>query len=174
VFRVLSEPVTKAFLTAEEAAFIEQSIPFTTFLDDAHIDLDEVRAHKDAWIIKPTDHYGADEVHAGCYWDQESWDRLIARFANGASGTPFLVQEYCLPFQTLTLPPDTGIDGLADDEVSSVPQRYNNLLGLYLYDGRFAGVFSRLGPLPTICKDMQGVTAATIWVDQGDGEGKDG
>ncbi|MCL2826843.1 MAG: carboxylate--amine ligase, partial [Eggerthellaceae bacterium] len=40
VFRVLSEPVTKAFLTAEEAAFIEQSIPFTTFLDDAHIDLD--------------------------------------------------------------------------------------------------------------------------------------
>ena len=45
------------------------------------------------------------------------------------------------------------------------PALYNNLNGLYLYDGAFAGVFSRLGPLPTISKDMQGMTAATIWVD---------
>ena len=43
---------------------------------------------------------------------------------------------------------------------------YNNLNGLYLYNGVFQGVFSRLGPLPTISKDMQGVTAATIWVDR--------
>ena len=53
----------------------------------------------------------------------------------------------------------------ADDEVSDAPKLYNNLNGLYLYDGVFQGVFSRLGPLPTISKDMQGMTAATIWVD---------
>ena len=58
-----------------------------------------------------------------------------------------------------------GIDQLADDEVSDAPKLYNNLNGLYLYDGVFQGVFSRLGPLPTISKDMQGMTAATIWVD---------
>lgn len=49
--------------------------------------------------------------------------------------------------------------------MSDAPKLYNNLNGLYLYDGVFQGVFSRLGPLPTISKDMQGMTAATIWVD---------
>ena len=75
------------------------------------------------------------------------------------------MQRYTVPFKTETLPPDTGIDKLPDDEVPWDPKSYNNLNGLYLYDGVFQGVFSRLGPLPTISKDMQGMTAATIWVD---------
>ena len=166
IFRALTDPLTKAFLTPDENAFIEATVPFTTFLDDDHIDLAKVRADKDSWVIKPTDHYGADQVHAGCFWDQERWDALIDRFANNASGIPFLVQAYCKPYKTMTLPPDTAIDQLPDREVPRAGEMYNNLMGLYLYNGRFAGVFSRLGPLPTICKDMQGITAATIWVDQ--------
>ena len=46
-----------------------------------------------------------------------------------------------------------------------VPQPYTNLSGLYLYNGRFTGVFSRLGPEPVISKKTGGITAATIWVD---------
>ena len=69
------------------------------------------------------------------------------------------------PYKTETLPPDTGISELADDQVRREPELYNNINGLYLFNGHFAGVFSRLGPLPTISKDMQGMTAATIWVD---------
>ena len=44
---------------------------------------------------------------------------------------------------------------LADSQVRTEPACYNNLNGLYLYDGTFTGVFSRLGPKPTISKDMQ-------------------
>ena len=99
-------------------------------------------------------------------WSQEEWEGLIDKFANGRRGLP---RSSCsatsAPFKTETLPPDTGIDQLTDDEVSDAPKLYNNLNGLYLYDGVFQGVFSRLGPLPTISKDMQGMTAATIWVD---------
>ncbi len=166
IFSVLSHPATKAFLSEEEAAFIDNHIPFTTFLDADHIDLGRVRADKDAWIIKPTDHYGADNVYAGSFWSQEEWDGLIDRFANGASGMPFLVQEYCRPFKTLVLRPDTDIENLADEQVSREGVPYNNIQGLYLYNGTFTGVFSRLGPLPTISKDMQGITSATIWVDR--------
>ena len=104
-------------------------------------------------------------MYAGCYVSQEEWEGLIDKFANGRAGSPFIVQRYIRPFKTETLPPDTGIDQLTDDEVSDAPKLYNNLNGLYLYDGVFQGVFSRLGPLPTISKDMQGMTAATIWVD---------
>ena len=165
IFSALYDPRTEAFLTPEEIAFVRETVPRTAFLDDAHIDLAEVRANKDAWIIKPTDAYGARDVYAGCAKTQAEWDDLVDRFANGEAGHPFLVQNSIQPYKTDTLPPDTGIDGLADDEVSSEPARYNNLNGLYLYNGRFQGVFSRLGPLPTISKDMKGITAATIWVD---------
>lgn len=165
IFRVLHMPQTSSFLSKEEVQFIKETIPFTTFLDSASIELDRVKQEKDAWIIKPTDHYGSDEVHAGSYYTQAEWEALIDRFANSAAGIDFIVQEYCTPFQTMTLPPDEGIESLTDDEVNRRGSLYNNLSGLYLYNGRFQGVFSRLGPLPTISKDMKGITAATIWVD---------
>ena len=165
IFEVLHKPETQAFLTPEEVAFVKRTVPLTTFLDDAHVNLAEVRANKDAWIIKPTDHYGAHDVYAGCAVSQERWEELVDTFANSKAGYPFIVQSYVTPFRTLTLPPDTGIQDISDDEVRTQPVPYNNLNGLYLYDGTFQGVFSRLGPLPTISKDMKGITAATIWVD---------
>ncbi|MCI2242065.1 carboxylate--amine ligase [Adlercreutzia faecimuris] len=165
IFEVLFKPETCAFLTADEISFIEETVPLTAFLDEGAVNLDQIRANKDEWIIKPSDHYGADDVYAGCAQSEERWNELIDAFANGAAGHPFIVQRYIKPFKTETLPPDTGIDELPDGAVATEPAWYNNLNGLYLYDGRFQGVFSRLGPLPTISKDMRGITAATLWVD---------
>ena len=109
-------------------------------------------------------------MYAGCSLTQQEWEGVIDRFANGRAGYPFVVQRYIRPFKTETLPPDEGIEHLADSQVRTEPACYNNLNGLYLYDGTFTGVFSRLGPKPTISKDMQGITAATIWVDVEAGE----
>ena len=165
IFEALFNPATQAFLTTEEIAFVERTVPQTRYLDEKEVDLDAIRADKDAWIIKPADHYGADEVHAGCACTQEEWEGYLDRFADARSGTRFIAQRYVTPYKTETLPPDTGISELADYQVRRKPTLYNNINGLYLFNGRFAGVFSRLGPLPTISKDMQGMTAATIWVD---------
>ncbi|MGI6104866.1 MAG: carboxylate--amine ligase [Raoultibacter sp.] len=165
IFQVLFMEQTRAFLTDDEIKFIEDTIPYTCFLDTSEIDLQQVKDTKDRWIIKPTDHYGADHVYAGRAKTNQEWTELIDRFANSKAGFPFIVQEYCIPFQTKTLVPDIGIEEKSDLEVSTEPLLYNNLSGLYLYNGRFMGVFSRLGPCPTISKDMQGITSATIWVD---------
>ncbi len=165
IFDVLFDRRTQEFLTAEEITFVEETVPMTAFLNEDEVNLTQIRANKDEWIIKPTDHYGADDVWAGCMVNQPTWESLINKFANDAAGFPFIVQRYITPFKTETLPPDTDIASLGDDEVSTTPALYNNLNGLYLFDGEFAGVFSRLGPLPTISKQLKGITAATIWVD---------
>ena len=164
IFEVLRHPKTKAILTPEENKFVERHVPRTLFLDEKEVDLDEVRTNKNAWIIKPTDNYGAKDVYAGVSSTQEEWEDLIARFANGASGAPFIVQTYLTPYKTHTLPPDEDIENLTDDEVDRTGALYNNLSGLYLYNGHFQGIFSRLGPFPTISKDLKGITAATIRV----------
>lgn len=166
IFQVLHKPETAAFLTDEEVEFIKQTIPFTAFLREDSIDLARIVSEKDKWIIKPSDHYGADQVFAGVAFEMDEWRKMIGRYADNASGTTFIVQEYCTPFKTLILPPDHSIETYADEEVPREGELYNNLSGLYLFNGRFSGVFSRLGPLPTISKDMRGITAATIWIDE--------
>lgn len=165
IFEVLMKPQTQRFLTAEEIAFLEQAIPMTEFLDSRFLNLEQIKANKDEWIIKPSDHYGADHVYAGCEVDEEQWQDLIDRFADEREGYPFIIQRYCRPFKTETLPPDASILEIPDGQVLSDPVLYNNLNGLYVYDGHFQGVFSRLGPHPTISKQNEGMTAATLWVD---------
>ena len=165
IFEALFNPATQAFLTPEEIAFVERTVPQTRYLDEREVDFDAIRADKDAWIIKPTDAYGAADVYAGCFQTQEQWDAIVAKFANGAAGAPFLVQRYITPFKTQILVPDNDIANLSDQEVQREPVLYNNLEGLYCYNGTFQGIFSRLGPYPTISKPMKGITCATIWVD---------
>lgn len=165
IFEVLLKPETIDFLDKEEVDFLEQTLPQSDFLDEAYVNIDQIRNNKDEWIIKPTDRYGASDVYAGCETSDEEWNRIIDRFANKGSGDEFIVQRYVKPYKTETLPPDSDILEIPDGMVRSEPHLYNNLNGLYVYNGRFQGVFSRLGPHPTISKANEGMTAATIWVD---------
>ncbi len=165
LFAVLHDKRTTAFLDDDEVAFIQHTVPQTFFLDDEHANFDELRKNRKDWIIKPTDHYGADKAFSGASVSQEEWEDLLRRYANNRAGYRFIAQRYITPFRTNTLPPDDAIVTLPDEEISCEGVPYNNLNGLYLYDGVFKGVFSRLGPQPVVSKDTQGITAATIWVD---------
>lgn len=164
IFEALRHPQTQQILTAEENAFVERHVPKSYFLDSNDIDIARVKAQKDSWIIKPTDNYGAKDVYAGVFQTQEEWEELVDRFANSVSGQPFIVQTFITPYQTRTLAPDTDIDSLRDSEVDTQGVPYNNLSGLYLYNGHFKGIFSRLGPYPVISKQHKGMTAATLHV----------
>lgn len=160
IFRVLFDPATKAILTDEENAFIEETVPFTTFLGEEYIDLEAVKAEPEKWIIKPTDAYGSRNVHAGRDHTAEEWAELIDSHADGRSGAPFLVQRFCVPFQTPTLP---FYD--REEDYTASARMYYNLSGLYLHDGKFAGVFSRQGPGNIILGKFGGVTAVSTWVE---------
>lgn len=164
IFKALHHPATQAFLTDEENAFVKATVPFTAFLRDDQVDMADIKANKDNWIIKPTDAYGAKDVFAGFDFSDQEWADLVDKYANDKTGFPFIVQTYIMPFKTAVLPPDKGIENLADDEVRREPAMYNNLNGLYLHNGHFRGVFSRLGPQPTVSKQTGGITQATIWV----------
>ncbi len=160
IFQVLFMPQTRAILTDEENRFVDELVPFTAFLDDEHVDLAKVKAERAKWIIKPTDAYGSKDVYAGSDFSDEEWIALIERYANAAAGAPFIIQRYCTPFKTKTL----ALYGEPEDASRKVAL-YNNLSGLFLYNGRFTGVFSRMGPQNIICKKTRGITAQTLWVD---------
>ena len=165
IFDAVQWPQTREMLTKEEIELVDNYVPKTKFLDERFVDLDDVKARKDAWIIKPTDQYGAHDVYAGQMWSQEEWEAIVDKFANGAAGVPFLVQTYLTPFKTELLPICNDLL-IADDE--DIPRQtvfYNNMPGLYSFNGKFGGVFARLGPEPIISQPMGDLTSAVIWVD---------
>jgi len=165
IFDAVFWPKTREMFTEEELKLVDEYVPKTKFLDDAHIDLDEVRANKDAWIIKPTDQYGAHDVYAGQMQSQEDWEAIIERFANGRAGAPFLVQTYLTPFRTELLPICNDLLIADDADIPRQTAFYNNMPGLYSFNGTFGGVFARLGPKPIISQPMGDLTSAVIWVD---------
>lgn len=165
IFEALFHPLTQAMLTKEEQEFVASTVPQTQFLDPSIVDIGAIKDNKDAWIIKPRDGYGANDVYAGCFTTQEEWLRLVETFSTGEYLGNFLVQRYITPYKTITLTPDLDIATKTNDEVDIQFELYNNLEGLYCYNGAFQGIFSRLGPYPTISKPLKGITSATIWVD---------
>ena len=166
IFDVMHHPRTWEFLTEHEIELVKACVPQTKRLDSAHIDLDEVRANKDAWIIKPPDRYGAKDVYAGNMYTDGEWNAIVDRFANGASGAPFLVQTYLTPWKTPYLLPDPGLLSKEDGEIARETVPMNNMSGLYIFNGKFAGVFSRMGERPIISEGAGSrYSAGTIWVD---------
>ena len=161
IFQVLHMPETQALLTDEENAFVRDTVPFTSFLTSDVVAERNVKATRENWIIKPTDAYGSKDVFAGSNYTDEQWAEIVDAHVDSKAGAPFLVQRYCTPFKTLAIP----LYGTEADATVK-PSPYNNMEGLYIYNGRFTGVFSRLGPEPVICKKTHGITAATIWVDE--------
>ena len=110
----------------------------------------DILKDKDSWIIKPFDSYGSRGVLAGVDATSEEWVKALGECA----GSDYIVQEYCTPYRTRNcyLPGENSF------------REYNNMPGLYAYNGRFAGVYSRLSDGGIISSQTNKRVAPTLAV----------
>jgi len=166
LFSVVQMPQTAQFLTNEEQAFIKELFPFTSFLQSDLLDatqLETIKNDPDNWIIKPTDGFGSHVVYPGLGLSVNEWSSIIDNHLDGASGAPYLVQRFCHPYTT---PAIAFYD--KEEDYTKEPLLYKNMEGLFLFDGKFSGIFTRLGPGPIILGAKGGITEANIYVDADD------
>lgn len=147
----LFDEKTRAFLTPEERAFIDAHLPRTYQLTStpAGFTLDEVKANKDSWIIKPADDYGAHGVYPGVDFDAAAWERIVDD--NLDSG--HIVQEFYPPRHVDIV--NTELDEADPCKVES----WESMPGVYLYDGKPVGFYCRLGQEGVIAIDHGGLCA---------------
>lgn len=152
----LFDEKTRAFLTPEECAFIDAHLPRTYQLSStpAGYTLDEVKANKDSWIIKPADDYGAHGVYPGVDFDAAAWERIVDD--NLDSG--YIVQEFYPPRHVDIV--NTELDGSDPCKVES----WESMPGVYLYDGEPVGFYCRLGQEGVIAIDHGGLCANSFEV----------
>lgn len=137
LFKLLYKPETLQLLSKEEQTFIRAHVPLTISLDE--LDLPEYAwvksdalSRKDNWIIKPEDSYGSQGVHAGVELpDQESWNTLLQKLR----GEHYILQQFNTPYRL------DNID-LLSENAKWVDT--GNLTGLFVYNGKFRGIYSRI------------------------------
>ena len=132
LFHVLHLPQTKAILSPREQTFVEAHVPWTMPFSREHVDRSLVEREKDRFILKPEDSYGSKGVHAGVDYDQGAWEKIVEdTYENG-----YICQTYCPQFMS------DNIDfAWGDGEWHP----FIEMPGLYCYNGKFAGVFTRAG-----------------------------
>lgn len=151
---LLFDQATRSFLTEEECAFVDAHVPRTYRLrSDGGVDAADVKANKDAWIIKPEDDYGAHGVYPGIEFSEEEWASLVDEHFDAG----YVAQEYCLPHRV-------GIMKATDEPAEPI-EAWESMPGLYTYNGNFQGMYCRDGQGGVIAIDRGGLCVSSFTVD---------
>ena len=133
LYRILHHPATSAFLSEEERTYVKRHVPYTALMTADYLPYEEIVSQKDRFILKPLDSYGSKGVFAGVEYESDAeWKEIVD--SHRIEG--YLVQEIVLPYQTKNIDFSKGADA------DFIP--VSNLTGLFVYDGRFQGIYSRV------------------------------
>lgn len=154
LYKILHDERTKVFLTEEENSYVEAHVPFTVSLEDGKFDYEEVISHKNNWIIKPEDSYGSKGVHAGVECNDGEWKQFVDECINQG----YILQQFCMPYES------DNIDLVKDPDATFRP--YCNLTGLFVYNGRFRGCYSRISQSEIISTQYSEMALPTIVVQE--------
>lgn len=151
LFYILRHEMTGRILTEEENRFVEEHIPYTEELTESVVAKLRVLEEKERWLIKPKNSYGARGIYAGVRCSLSEWEKVVRENQD----TNYIVQQFVMPYQT------ANIDFHKDEPVL---RNYSNLTGLYVYNGRFAGVYSRQSENEIISSAYDENDIATVYL----------
>lgn len=174
----LRDEQTKAILTEEEWAFVEEHILPTYRLrsDTKGLDIAAIKAEKDKWILKPEDDYDSHGIYAGGDLSQEEWEEKVDSLID----RDYIVMEFYVPKQSKICLPIAAPSDLTDGTYTSVKpaglesaifhyadeamtedygiRPWFSMTGTYSFNGKFNGFFSRMGREFVISESHHGVS----------------
>lgn len=154
VFAALYSDEAKEFLTPDELAFVYAHVPQTHLLAPGD-DLAPY-AQKDEWILKPAGGYNSVGVVAGLDCTQQQWLQALSDMASQRG----VVQRYARMYKTSVVAGDPDAGDPMDWPLAS------NMEGLYLFNGKFGGVFTRCGVGNTIGEKVGRVFVGCLACDE--------
>ncbi len=154
----LRDGQTKAFLTEEEWAFVQEHVLPTYRLrtDTKGLDIDEIKRNKDGWIIKPEDDYDSHGVFAGGDLSQTEWEETVDKYTDKG----YVAMVFYVPPLSKNARPFIPEEGDKDFGIED----WHSMTGMYSYNGRFTGFFSRMGQEFVISESHNGVSIPSFYL----------
>ncbi|MCK8823734.1 glutathionylspermidine synthase family protein [Fuchsiella alkaliacetigena] len=149
LFALLHDRQKTDFLSAADREFIEQHVPKTELLSDKRVTRKQLLNRQEELVLKPLDLYGAEGVYIGADLRKAEWRKIIDEI----DFDDYLVQEFC-PLPELEL---AVLDGK-----SLELQSYKYILGLFIYDFSFQGIYTRAGQQNVIASSTGCVTLPNL------------
>ena len=131
IFKILHDEDTLEFLSNEEREFINKHIPITGIFGGDNSIFDNVLANKDRYIMKPMDLNASQGVFAGRDLTQEEWVKRLEL----SWDKDYLYQEFYNPFIR---------DHIVFKDGKPYIDSFKSILGLFIYNERFAGMYTRI------------------------------
>ncbi len=154
IFRVLHLEDTLEFLSNEERTFIKNHIPATREL--LGFDISELKKHKNKYVLKPKDLYGSKGVYLGIEYSDSEWIELIKEATYNIDD--YLVQDFIKPYER------DMIKFTNEEKTEYKIDRFRNMTGLFVYDGKYVGAYDRVNDREIITDIYGGMTAPIITV----------
>lgn len=132
IFSILHNQEATGFLTQQEREFITKHVPYTKEFSDPEA-RERIVQDKDHYLIKPMDRYAAKGVYIGRDHSPNKWIKVVQLINDRDE---YIVQEFVEPPQ---------IDCVEFDDGKPVLESYKYTNGLFVYNGRFSGLYTRAG-----------------------------
>jgi len=133
LFAILHDQSRTGYLSSEDKAFINDHIPYTMAINEQSSKAKEfAMQYKDSCILKPCDLYAARGVFVGKDTSHDEWKRLV----DEKSRQNYIIQEFYDP---------PKIEMCVTDGKSISFEPFNYMLGLFMYNQKFSGIYTRVG-----------------------------
>lgn len=151
-FKILHDKDTLEYLNEEEEEFVRKHIPYTGIFGGSRHVFDNVLSNKDKYIMKPMDLNASQGVYTGRDMSQREWEKRLEE----SWDNDYLYQEYFDPFTR---------DFLLFEEDKFEVESFGIITGLYMYNEKLAGVYSRIGQKSIIAGVTDYYTLPNIFIE---------
>lgn len=157
MFSILTNPAYDRFFSAEENEIKREHLPWTRRLSDAdHFFglkkiylVDFLKDEKDTLVLKPAEGYGGKEVTIGGETRDDEWNQTLDK----AIKSNWVVQEFVkVPFMVVPI--------ILNHKLEFAAKKMNT--GCFVFDGSYAGSFSRLSDETVINVSRGGGLVPTV------------
>lgn len=150
-FKILHDEDTLEGLNQKERDFVKRHIPDTGIFAGDRKTFNKVLNNKDKYIMKPMDLNASQGVYAGRDFSQSEWEKKLKK----SWKTDYLYQEFVEPYTR---------DFLVYKDGEFKEETYGSIIGLYMYNEKLAGIYSRVGPNNIISGATEYYTLPSILV----------
>lgn len=152
IFKVLHDKDTLELLSEEERKYVKNHIPYTAEFEN-NISIKEEAKNKDKYVLKPKDLYASKGVYVGKDFSIEEWNKKIEECWNNE----YLLQEFCVPYTK---------EMVRFEEDKMTVEKFMYLIGLFQYNEKFRGFYTRVGKNNIISTSTGGFTVPNIVVKE--------